>query len=102
MTDASGGSWDRYLFRELALFGAVPAERTAIVFDMWLEDGFLPLEFPLAWWASAGDTVAIRSAACRERRAPACRAGAERQAYQNDQDCAAVHHLSIGHRRGSR
>lgn len=50
----------------------------------------------------SGDTVAIRSAACRERRAPACRAGAERQAYQNDQDCAAVHHLSIGHRRGSR
>ena len=62
MTDASGGFWDRYLFRELALFGAVPVERAAIVFDMWLEDGFSRLEFPLAWWASAGDTVAIERA----------------------------------------
>ena len=61
MTDASGGFWDRYLFRELALFGAVPAERAAIVFDMWLEDGLFTA-LALAWWASAGDTVAIERA----------------------------------------
>jgi hypothetical protein len=61
MADASGGLIHRFVFAELALFGAVPAERAAIVFDMWLEDGLFTA-LALAWWASAGDTVAIERA----------------------------------------
>ena len=62
MTDASGGFWDRYRFRELTLFGAVPAERAAIVFDSWMEDGSKFVGLAEGWWASAGDTVSLKRA----------------------------------------
>ena len=56
--------WDRYVFTELALLGAVPPERAAEVFETWLESELLNRQhqFPMPWWASVGDTAAIQRA----------------------------------------